>query len=162
MTAITLSAWVKGKVNQLVNGNAIAYKKSSYILQYWGGVINPGVFVGGKWCGSGWLPSAVIWDDDWRHTALTYDGSTQKFYVDGVFKGDNTACAGKIDITTAEFKIGTGNVGFYTGFIDEVAIFNVVLAEDDIEIIITKGLKAIAAVFPTGKLTTTWGSIKVP
>jgi len=56
--------------------------------------------------------------------------------------------------------IGTGNVGFYTGSIDEVAIFNVILSEDDFKIIITKGLKAIAAVFPTGKLTTTWSNIK--
>jgi hypothetical protein len=56
--------------------------------------------------------------------------------------------------------IGTGNVGFYTGSIDEVAIFNVVLGEDDFKSIITKGLKAISVVFPAGKLTTTWGSIK--
>jgi hypothetical protein len=160
VTVITLAAWVKGKANQLVDGNVIVYKKPSYILQYWSATINPGVFVGGTWCGSGWLPSAVIWDNDWHHTALTYDGSKQKFYVDGVFKGENTACAGKIDITTAELTIGTGNVGFYTGLVDEVAIFNVVLGEDDFKSIITKGLKAIAAVFPAGKLTTTWGGIK--
>ena len=160
VTSITLAAWVKGTVNQLVNGNVIVYKKPSYVLQYWAAVINPGVFVGGQWCGSGWLPSAVIWDNDWHHMALTYDGSTQKFYVDGEFKGENTACAGKIDITTTELTIGTGNVGFYTGSIDEVAVFDVVLDEDDFKDIITKGLKAIAAVFPTGKLTTTWGSLK--
>ena len=160
VTAITLTAWVKGKVDQLVDGNVIVYKNPSYILQYWAAGINPGVFVGGNWCGSGWLPAAVIWDNDWHHMALTYDGSTQAFYVDGDFKGENTACAGKIDITTTELQIGTGNVGFYTGSIDEVAVFNVVLGEDDINIIITKGLKAIAAVLPGGKLTTTWGSIK--
>jgi len=160
VTVITLTAWVKGIVAQLVNGNVIVYKKPSYILQYWASVINPGVFVGGTWCGSGWLPAGVIWDDDWHHTALTYDGSTQAFYVDGDLKGENTACAGKIDITTSELQIGTGNVGFYTGSIDEVAVFNVVLSEDDINLIITKGLKAIAAVFPDGKLTTTWGGIK--
>ena len=160
VTAITLNAWVKGKANQLVDGNAIVFKTGSYVLQYWGGVINPGVFVSGNWCGSGWLPSAVIWDNDWHHMALAYDGSTQKFYVDGGLKDSNTACAGKIDITTAELKIGTGNVGFYTGFIDEVAIFNVILSEDDIKTIIAKGLKSIAAVSPPGKLTTTWASIK--
>jgi hypothetical protein len=53
VTAITLTAWVKGKVNQLVDGNVIVYKKPSYILQYWAATINPGVFVGGTWCGSG-------------------------------------------------------------------------------------------------------------
>jgi hypothetical protein len=160
VTAITLAAWVKSEVNQLVDGNVIVYKKPSYILQYWAAVINPGVFVGGQWCGSGWLPSAVIWDDDWHHTALTYDGSTQKFYVDGDFKGENTACAGNIDTTNSNLTIGTGNTGFYTGSIDEVAVFDVVLNEDDFKDIITEGLKAIAAVSPAGKLTTKWGSIK--
>jgi len=159
VTAITLNAWVKGEANQLVNGNAIVFKTGSYVLQYWGGVINPGVFVSGQWCGSGWLPSATIWDNDWRHIALTYDGSIQKFYVDGVFKGDNTACAGKIDITTTNLEIGTGNVGFYTGLIDEVAIFNVVLSSDEINDIMN-GLKTILAVPPKGKLTTIWGGIK--
>jgi len=160
VTAITLAAWVKSEANQLVDGNVIVYKNPSYILQYWSATINPGVFVGGQWCGSGWLPQAVIWDNDWHHVALTYDGSIQKFYVDGVFMGDNAACKGEIDITTNSLTIGTGNTGFYTGSIDEVAVFDVALEEDDFEIIITEGLKAIAAVFPIGKLTTTWGSIK--
>jgi len=160
VTAITLNAWVKGKANQLVDGNAIVFKTGSYVFQYWAGIINPGVFVSGQWCGSGWLPAATIWDNDWHHIALTYDGSIQKFYVDGVLKGDNKDCAGNIDITNSELKIGTGNVGFYTGFIDEVAIFNVVLGEDDIKTIITKGLKGIAAVSPKAKLTTTWSAIK--
>ena len=160
VTNVTLAAWVKSIAKQLVNGNDIAYKKTSYIQQYWAQTINPGVFVGGQWCGSGWLPAAVIWDDDWHHVAVTYDGSTQKFYVDGVFKGENTACSGKIDITTTEFTIGTGNTGFYTGSIDEVVIFDVPLDEDDFEIIITEGLEDIAAIFPADKLTTTWGNIK--
>ena len=160
VTAITLVAWVKSEAKQLVDGNVIVYKKSSYIHQYWATTINPGVFVGGQWCGSGWLPQAIIWDNDWHHVALTYDGSIQKFYVDGVFKGDNAACKGKIDITDSSLTIGTGNVGFYTGSIDEVAVFDVALDEDDFEIIITKGLGAVAAVFPIGELTTTWGMIK--
>jgi len=160
VTAITLVAWVKSEAKQLLDGNAIVYKKPSYILQYWSTTINPGVFVGGQWCGSGWLPQAVMWDNDWHHVALTYDGSIQKFYVDGVFKGDNAACKGKIDIAAGSLTIGTGNTGFYAGSIDEVAVFDVVLEEDDFKIITTKGLRDIAAVFSIGKLTTTWGSIK--
>lgn len=160
VTNITLTAWVKSEANQLLDGNVIVYKLSSYIHQYWSSTINPGVFVGGQWCGSGWLPQAVIWDGEWHHVALTYDGSIQKFYVDGVFKGDNAVCKGKIDITASSLTIGTGNTGFYTGSIDEVAVFDVALDEDDFEIIITEGFRAITAVFPIGKLTTTWGSIK--
>ncbi len=157
---ITLTTWVKGKANQLIDGNVIIYKLSSYIHQYWSSTINPGVFVGKNWCGSGWLPKGVIWDGEWHHIALTYDGSIQKFYVDGVFAGENSVCKGNIDITDNSIKIGTGNVGFYTGSIDEVAIFNVVLEGDDLKNLVDKGLRDITAVFPNEKLSTTWGNIK--
>jgi len=160
VTAITLVAWVKSEAKQLLDGNVIVYKLSSYVLQYWSATINPGVFVGGQWCGSGWLPQAVMWDNDWHLVALTYDGTTQRFYVDGVFSGDNATCKGKIDITTNSLTIGTGNTGFYTGSMDEVAVFNVVLNEDDLKAITTKGLRDIAAVFSIGKLATTWCNIK--
>jgi hypothetical protein len=160
VTAVTLAAWVKSESKQLLDGNVIVYKLASYVHQYWSTTINPGVFVGAKWCGSGWLPQAVMWDNDWHLVALTYDGSIQKFYVDGVLKGDNAACKGKIDITNNKLTIGTGNTGFYTGSIDEVAVFGVALEEDDLMIITTKGLRDIASVFSIGKLTTTWGNIK--
>ena len=54
-------------------------------------------------------------------------------------------------------------MGPVVGVIDEVAVFNVALTEDDINDIMSNGLAealGIAAVSPTGKLTTTWGSIK--
>ncbi len=160
VTAVTLVAWVKAEANELLDGNVIVYKNPSYIHQYWASTMNPGVFVGAKWCGSGWLPGAVIWDDDWHHVALTYDGAVQKFYADGVLAGENAECEGDIDISDSSLIIGTGNTGFYTGSIDEVAVFNVALDEDDLEIIVAEGLRFLAAVLPTGKLTTTWGNIK--
>jgi len=160
VTAVTLTAWVKSKAAQLKDGNVIVYKLASYIHQYWSNTINPGVFVGGTWCGSGWLPQGVIWDDTWHHVALTYDGKTQKFYIDGVFSGENAACKGNIDITTNNLTIGTGNTGFYTGSIDEVAVLNVALEEDDFGTMIDEGLRDITAVLSIGKLTATWGGIK--
>lgn len=51
----------------------------------------------------------------------------------------------------------------FSGLIDEVAIFNVALEEGDIQAIMNKGLEralGIVAVYPAGKLTTTWASIK--
>ena len=51
----------------------------------------------------------------------------------------------------------------FNGLIDEVAIFNVALEKADIKAIMDKGLAValgITAVYPTGKLTTMWGSIK--
>jgi hypothetical protein len=49
------------------------------------------------------------------------------------------------------------------GAVDEAAIFNVVLKQDDIKTCMEKGMLralGIEAVFPSDKLTTTWGEIK--
>ena len=44
--------------------------------------------------------------------------------------------------------------------LDDVAIFNVVLSEDEIQGIMDDGLDAAFAVSPTDKLTTTWATLK--
>ena len=52
---------------------------------------------------------------------------------------------------------------YFNGLIDEVAIFNVELAEKDIQSIMNKGLERISgliAVELSGKITTTWDNIK--
>ena len=56
--------------------------------------------------------------------------------------------------------IGSGYAGKYRGIIDDVAIFNVVLSEDEIQGIMDDGLDAAFAVSPTDKLTTTWATLK--
>ena len=42
----------------------------------------------------------------------------------------------------------------------EVAIFNVALSEADMKELMDKGLAGLLPVEPTGKLATTWGTIK--
>ena len=56
--------------------------------------------------------------------------------------------------------IGSGYAGKYRGIIDDVAIFNVVLSEDEIQGIMDDGLDAAFDVSPTDKLTTTWATLK--
>jgi hypothetical protein len=59
--------------------------------------------------------------------------------------------------------IGDGYAGKFRGLIDEVAIFNVVLTENDIKSIMTNGLETaigLTAVSSAGKLTATWADIK--
>ena len=56
----------------------------------------------------------------------------------------------------------SGDLSF-NGLIDEVAVFNVALEEEDIQDIADKGLKAalgLAAVYPAGKLPAIWAAIK--
>jgi hypothetical protein len=50
----------------------------------------------------------------------------------------------------------------FTGAVDEVAVFKVALGEAEIKAIMEQGVEraVLTAVFPSGKLTTTWGQIK--
>ena len=54
-----------------------------------------------------------------------------------------------------------GHGGYAPGAFDEVAIFNVALSADDINMIMMQGFaQVVPSVSPGGKLTTTWASLK--
>jgi hypothetical protein len=102
--------------------------------------------------------------DKWQHVAYTYDGANIRLYVNGALVGTKEA-SGDILTDDKDFRIADwpGGARNFNGLIDEVAVFNVTLTEDDIKNIMNNGLgKSIvmAAVFPKGKLTSTWAGIK--
>ena len=85
-------------------------------------------------------------------------------YVNGKKAGVSTR-PGKTAVTGNPVEIGKwGGGSYFVGIIDEAAIFNTVLSEDDLSIIVEHGLaKALGGldVEPAGKLTTTWGTLKM-
>jgi hypothetical protein len=89
-----------------------------------------------------------------------------KGYKDGVKATDSAYNHGKGFSNTKNLLIGAGLPPsyFFKGILDEVAIFNKALSQDDINNIMTNGLKLAlnlgAAVSPSGKLATTWGRLK--
>jgi len=88
-----------------------------------------------------------------------------KAYVNGELKNTSNIPKGDTPGTPSEIWVGgTPEGGRWTnGVIDEVAFFNVALTEDDIKSIMEGGLSktlGIAAVGPSGRLTSTWGNIK--
>ena len=103
--------------------------------------------------------------DQWYHEAITFDGETRKAYLDGelaeAVEGPGKITYGKPAPTAV---IGSASIAvpreLFNGYMDEVAIFNVALSEEDINEIIDNGLKGILAVDPNGKATTTWAAIK--
>jgi len=117
----------------------------------------------------GWEPRAsasVAEMNTWTHFAAVYDGlgSTLTVYVNGVFVGE-VERIGNSNPGDAPVTIGHWNEGNnFVGTIDEVAIFDVALAEEDILNIVTNGLAVIlseaTAVKPSGKLSITWGDLK--
>lgn len=120
--------------------------------------------------GGSWEPraSANVPDKDtWIHFAATYDSNAKNeqlvVYVNGERAGVSTR-PGDIAVTGNAVEIGRwGGGSYFVGIIDEAAIFNVVLSEDDLKTIMDHGLaKALGglAVAPTNKLTTTWATLK--
>jgi hypothetical protein len=120
-----------------------------------------------------WEPRASAFvpkKEEWIHFAATYDAKPKenanhlKVYVNGVQSGSSTR-PGKVAPTVNPVEIGRwGGGSYFVGIIDEIAIFNVVLSEKEIQSVMNLGLEKIltggADVKPSGKLTTQWGALK--
>ncbi len=132
----TISAWV----NHTVDTNG--FVASSFgqgggggygILLGGGGVVycrtDDGSGNTDSFTGAGALPV-----DEWHHVAVTLSGSSCKIYVDGV---DQTGTANTHTVATSNysFYIGArGDLGgeYYTGYIDELRIYNRSLSAEEI------------------------------
>ena len=103
----------------------------------------------------------------WNHGAFTYDGKRRKMFMNGKLDWRGGDEPGKIRPTNEHVLIGAWSIRaleqWYNGKIDEVAIFNVALEEDDIQTIKEKGLNEALgrlAVSSIGRLVSTWGQLK--
>lgn len=97
----------------------------------------------------------------WHHVAGTFDGKAMKIFIDGEEK---VTCpfAGKLGTTNDVLQIGAytpKNCVYFHGIIDEVAIYNRAIDVKEIRQDMMVGVIPFA-VKHSGKLTTTWGSIR--
>ena len=106
-------------------------------------------------------------DDTWHHVAMVCDrDGSMIFYRDGELEAQMSIASGakENEDTGQSFAIGTGSGGgFLQSLIDEVAVFNVALTQDEIKNIMNRGLEwelGVIAVFPSGKLAATWAAIR--
>ncbi|MEM1324795.1 MAG: LamG-like jellyroll fold domain-containing protein [Bacteroidota bacterium] len=120
--ARTIECWVK--TNQTTIGNIISWGSNSP------GRRNSMAVRDGKlaYIGQGLDRKAVttINDNTWRHIAITYDGSTMLFYVDGVL--DDTWSVSNVNTDGQNLFIGKNvlnrNDEYYNGLLDEVRIWD--------------------------------------
>lgn len=109
--------------------------------------------------------SGSITPDTWTHIAMTFDGTWRKSYVNGeeVFADDTITGTTQFE-GTPHFAIGIRSITapgeYFGGIIDEVAMYNRVLTQEEIQQSMEGISKILTAVEPYGKLTTTWGDIK--
>ena len=122
------------------------------------------------WYQNGFQGASGIKDDLWHHyVAVAKDGErAPTLYIDGESKpvehGDGVKKMGLAPPHGQSMYIGTLLPARFDSFsknlIDELAIFKVALSDADVRQL-GKGLDiAIFAVFPSGKLATSWAAIK--
>jgi len=102
--------------------------------------------------------------DEWSHIAATYDAETKtaKIYFNGVFVRE-AANVNMNNTSPVNINIASPENSRFSGILDDVGIFNVVLEEQDIQDIMDLGLKEIidpSAVELFGKQVSTWANIK--
>ena len=111
---------------------------------------------------SAWKPVIPDFDDNkWGHYAFVFDGEGN---VTGYYNGKEGGTVAD-SYTFTDIGIGANFLDqwgqYFSGQFDEIAFFSIALTKDDIEVLVTKGLKSALAVYPAGKLATTWGNIKI-
>ncbi|MDE0638389.1 MAG: LamG domain-containing protein [Candidatus Poribacteria bacterium] len=170
--AITISIWVKSKTDTWNQSGFFVEKRNAYVLHP-----NQNTKVmAWAMCNNGCWNKPHTWntnpagpDDitDWHMYTVTYDSSTGKWFIYIDAKEESTLDLDKVplDADAGPVYIGwdscCGGGRFGNAIIDEVAIFNVALEQDDIETLMDKGLApTVAAVEAEGKMTTAWGKVK--
>jgi hypothetical protein len=148
ISALTVECWVRVTSNPGGWAYAVHRSKDQNIgssVYYLGVIADDGKHkyaagVNGKYAVG---DTGVAIDDQWHHLALTYDGSAQAVYLDGVLKA--TATVGAIGNQRTGNRIGFGSTPFNAsnrpvgGNICEVRVWN--LARSAAEILAAKDAK---------------------
>jgi PKD repeat protein len=84
----------------------------------------------------------------WTHLAGTYNGTTQRLYVNGVQVASQSQ-TGQMQVSSGALRIGGNSIGskeFFKGRIDEVRIYNRALAASEIQADMNKAIGATPSV----------------
>lgn len=156
LETVTLVAWVNLSI--LGSRQEIVSYADSYGIFAEGGIFKALLFNGAGWnVVNGVTP---IEQDKWYQTALTVSKNEIKIYVNG--RLDAKLATPKIAYQNFPLWFGGGpadNSFWLTGILDEIEIWNDTLTEDEIQKLF-ESPPSVGLVRPSGKVTTTWGSIK--
>ncbi|MBB14274.1 hypothetical protein CMK22_03330 [Candidatus Poribacteria bacterium] len=103
-------------------------------------------------------------DNQWHHLAFVYDGKKKLLYIDREIDIDRAA-TGTFGIFGKDVTIGgtENNKRHAKGLLDDLSIFNVALAKNDIKTLMIKGLVKTLGLLPVSrrkKLTLIWAKVK--
>ncbi len=134
---ITIEAWVKRNASdrlETVVGNG-------YFNSYWFGFANSGELnFHPHGFDSGVIGNGTVYADVWTHIAVTYDGTTRRYYINGILDKISTEAPGPIMPGNGNDFLGIGFdredimfPNYYAGLIDNVRIWNVVRTASEIK-----------------------------
>lgn len=114
----------------------------------------------------GWPNSPFTADNkilnQWHHLAVVYSSKEEfvRIYFDG--KLDAEGKWGPLPGVFGPGRIGSWSGGGreWEGLFDEVILFDTVVEEADIQMLMDKGLEVTLSVQPAGKIASIWGEIK--
>lgn len=158
---ITMEAWVLPNEIQAdsgIMGRRTSANVGGYCMQWTNAMIETWIYIGG-WQGTRGIQTIKPEPGEWHHVAGVYDGSKVYQYVDGILDVSFNL-SGKIGSVPEVFRIGQAQTGLTPmfGIIDEVAVYNRALSQDEISTDMKSGV--VTAVSPLGSLATTWGAIR--
>ncbi|MBM3236209.1 LamG domain-containing protein [Candidatus Poribacteria bacterium] len=110
--------------------------------------------------GQGGVESGQYPRNQWVHLVVLADSSSTKYYINGKLTGSQGG-ASNLNIGT-KLHIGSRyskNEAFLS-ILDDVAMWERIITESEIEQANQKPIISTTAVYPTGKLSTTWAEIK--
>jgi len=176
---ISLSVWVypdgvqpptKDGVTAISGGIIEKKDRAGWSLYSWEGDLGAATLtwhlsLAGVWSNENNMIVAGILNE-WQHIGCVYDGKTVKFYLNGELKANNPQ-EGEIRSFPDKLTIGVrssgDHSGWFKGMMDDVAIFNTALDDDDIERLMNVGLARsldVLSVSPSGKVATAWATVK--
>jgi PKD repeat protein len=130
VNAASLSSWRSVLLKERTNG--LSY--SLYATDPYNSPSGPSAFINtGGSDQSGASPTALA-PNTWTHLAATYDGSTLRYYVNGVLKASQKL-SGSIVTSGGALRIGGNKVWgeYFQGTIDDVRIYNQALTQSAIQ-----------------------------
>ena len=117
-----------------------------------------------SWSAS-WIPIIEKFDDNkWGHYAFVFkETGGGKEDVTGYYNGKEGLTV-QDNFAFTDIGIGANFIEkrgqYFTGLLDDVAFFDVMLTAADIKGVMNKGLKTSLAVSSAGKLAASWGGLK--
>ena len=162
---ITIAAWIFPKLTgsqwQGIVTKGLDAQENYELLINTGGFMHTGwLFDTGRlWADRG--AAGTLSADKWQHIAVTYKPGEWVSYLNGEVVDRLTNANGKMVTDDEPLIIGDERPmnRLFQGIIDEVAVFNRALSQDEIKEIMG-GIKSLLSVDPAAKLAAVWGEVK--